>query len=142
MKNKTFVFFIVLSIVVASIIGVVMVKKYNTKPATSANVTGTNRIVTLESATEVTEVSIVAKNWQFTPSVIKVKNGTKIKLKVKSIDVDYGFSLPDFKVSMYLKPGKELMTEFVANKKGEFSFFCDVSCGSGRKDMKGTLIVE
>lgn len=141
MKNRP-VILLVLGLVLVVIGGILVVKKLIIPPSTSSKVTGTERIVTLESAKETTEVNIIAKNWKFEPSVIKVKNGTKIKLKIKSVDVDHGFSLPDFKVSMYLKPNKELTTEFVANKKGEFSFFCDVLCGSGHRNMKGTLIVE
>ena len=90
----------------------------------------------------VKEFSIVARKWKFEPSVIKVKVGDKVRLRVKSIDVDHGFLLPDFKVNMTLQPNRLLTTEFVANRKGEFVFSCSVYCGSGHGDMKGTLIVE
>lgn len=90
----------------------------------------------------VKEIYVTAKSWQFEPSTIKVKLGDKVRLRVKSVDVDHGFSIPEFRVNMTLKPNRLLTTEFVADKKGEFTFFCSVYCGSGHKDMKGKLIVE
>ncbi|KKP61604.1 MAG: cytochrome c oxidase subunit II [Candidatus Roizmanbacteria bacterium GW2011_GWC2_34_23] len=101
----------------------------------------------LTSATTVTsdkvkEFSIIAKKWQFDPSTINVKQGDKVRLKIKSIDVAHGFSLLDFNVNENLEPGKEITVEFVADKKGEFTFFCSVFCGVGHIGMKGKLVVE
>ena len=85
---------------------------------------------------------MIAKNWYFEPAEVRVKHGEKIVLKIKSVDVDHGFALPDFDVSVKLKPGFEETVEFTADKKGEFTFFCNVLCGQGHRDMKGKLIVE
>jgi len=90
----------------------------------------------------VKEFSMIAKKWQFDPSVINVKQGDKVRLKIKSIDVAHGFSLLDFNVNENLEPGKEITVEFVADKKGEFTFFCSVFCGVGHIGMKGKLVVE
>ncbi len=86
--------------------------------------------------------SMTAKNWEFSPSTITVKKGDKVKLTIKSVDVDHGFSLPDFGVNVKLEPGKTVTTEFVADKQGTFQYRCSVQCGSGHKEMTGTLIVE
>ena|SRR3989339_370688 len=86
--------------------------------------------------------SITAKSWTFDPEEIRVKQNDKVKLIIKSIDVDHGFALPDFDVKVDLKPGIEQTIEFVATKKGEFTFFCSVFCGEGHSEMSGKLIVE
>lgn len=88
------------------------------------------------------EIVIQAKNWEFTPSVITVNQGDSVSLKITSIDVDHGFALPDFGVAASLKPGKTETVVFTADKKGEFTFFCNVFCGAGHKEMKGKLIVQ
>src|SRR3989344_5066198 len=93
------------------------------------------------TTTPVKEFSMIAKKWQFDPSTINVKQGDKVRLKIKSIDVTHGFSLPDFNVNENLEPEKEVVVEFIADKKGEFSFFCSVFCGEGHSGMKGKLIV-
>ena len=49
---------------------------------------------------------MIAKKWQFDPSIINVKLGDKIRIKIKSIDVTHGFSLLDFNVNENLEPGK------------------------------------
>jgi len=93
-------------------------------------------------STETKEFTMTARQWAFEPSEIKVRTGDAVRLKVKSVDVAHGFGLPDFNIDTRLEPGKETTVEFVANKKGTFTFFCSVFCGQGHKDMKGTLVVE
>ena len=95
-----------------------------------------------EMASDTVEMNVVANNFQFEPSTIKVKQGQKVILHIKSIDKSHGFALPDYKINAYLEPGKEVTVEFIADKKGTFTFFCNVPCGSGHRSMKGTLVVE
>ncbi len=96
----------------------------------------------LPSEGPVKEISITAKQWEFVPNTITVSQGEKVRLKITSVDVAHGFTLPDFGVSAYLAPGQQTSVEFVADKKGTFSFFCNVACGAGHSQMKGVLIVQ
>ena len=91
---------------------------------------------------DVKEFDITAKRWDFTPATITVKEGDKVKLNINSIDVTHGFVLSAFGVNEQLVPGKTVSVEFVANKKGTHTFFCNVFCGSGHGGMNGKLIVE
>ena len=88
------------------------------------------------------EFSMTAKQWEFIPSEITVNEGDTVKLSIKSIDVAHGIFLREFGIDEYLSPGNTVNIEFVADKKGEFSFFCNVSCGVGHTGMRGKLIVE
>mgnify|MGYP001611207042 CR=1 FL=1 len=94
----------------------------------------------IESA--VKEFDITAKKWDFTPSTITVNQGDKVILHITSTDVKHGFGLTDFGVKGDLNPGETTTIEFTADKKGTFTFFCSVQCGSGHSEMKGKLIVE
>lgn len=85
---------------------------------------------------------IVAKQWEFEPSEVMVNAGDKVILNVESVDVNHGISIPEFGVNEFLEPGKTVKVEFTADKKGSYSFFCNVFCGSGHGSMRGTLIVE
>src|SRR3989344_6033724 len=69
------------------------------------------------TTTPVKDFSMIAKKWQFDPSTINVKQGDKVRLKIKSIDVAHGFSLLDFNINENLEPGKEIIVEFIADKK-------------------------
>ena len=88
------------------------------------------------------EFEIIAKNWDFTPSIIKVNKGDKVKLKLKSIEGVHGFALFDFNINEALEPGKEVEIEFIADKSGKFIFFCNIPCGRGHGGMNGQLIVN
>lgn len=91
---------------------------------------------------QVKEFSLTAKKWEFTPSIITVNKGDSVKLTIKSADVDHGFLLPEFGINKKLEAGKTVTVEFVADKTGTFSFSCNVFCGDGHGDMKGTLKVQ
>jgi cytochrome c oxidase subunit 2 len=88
------------------------------------------------------EFDITAKQWEFEPSTITVKKGDTVKLTITSLDVDHGFALNEFNVNERLVAGETVEVAFTADKAGEFTFFCNVFCGSGHSQMNGKLIVE
>jgi len=91
---------------------------------------------------QVREFDVTAKRWTFDPQTITVNQGDTVILNIHSIDVTHGIAIPDFGVNRRLSPGNTVRIEFIADKKGSFSFFCSVSCGAGHTRMRGTLIVE
>ena len=91
---------------------------------------------------EVKEFDIIAQQFSFEPSVIEVNKGDEVILNVESIDVTHGISLYEFGINSLIQPGETVRIEFIASKQGEFDFFCNVYCGSGHGNMKGTLIVK
>lgn len=93
-------------------------------------------------APQVRTFDITARQFQFEPSTIEVNEGDTVKLTVTSIDVVHGFSIPAFNVNMTLRPNQTSTAEFVANKKGAFTFSCSVVCGADHSTMQGTLIVK
>ena len=96
----------------------------------------------IEPTGEIKEFEVTANQWEFTPSTITVNKGDTVKLKITSVDVTHGFTLPDFGINEVLGPGKDVHVEFVADKTGTFSFWCSVPCGSGHSGMRGQLIVK
>jgi len=91
---------------------------------------------------EIKEFDIIASNWQFAPNSIEVNKGDMVILRVESIDTYHGIALLDFGISQQLPPGEIVDIEFLANKKGIFSFFCSVPCGHGHGSMGGQLIIN
>lgn len=90
----------------------------------------------------VKEFTITARQFEFEPATITVKQGDKVRLKVTSTDVEHGFSIKEYNINKNLRPGKTETIEFVADKAGEFEFRCSVYCGSGHPNMEGKLIVQ
>ncbi|KKQ23713.1 MAG: cytochrome c oxidase subunit II [Candidatus Roizmanbacteria bacterium GW2011_GWC2_37_13] len=111
------------------------------RSVTSQEANSTEVISSPASSVSVKEFTLTAKQWAFDPATITVKQGDKVRLKITSLDVTHGFSLPDFNVKVDLNPNAETVVEFTADKTGEFTFFCSVVCGTGHNDMKGKLIV-
>lgn len=90
----------------------------------------------------VKEFTMIAKQFAFEPDTITVNEGDTVKITISSVDVAHGIEIPDFGVSKRFGEGESVEVEFVADKKGSFSFFCNVYCGSGHGAMRGTLIVK
>ena len=93
-------------------------------------------------ASGVKEFDVTARQWEYTPSTITVSEGDTVILNIESVDVTHGFVIAEFGVSENLQPGKKVTVEFVADKAGEYTFFCNVPCGRGHGSMRGKLIVE
>lgn len=107
-----------------------------------SSATSQSTVLDAQAAAEPMKVTIVARKWSFLPATFKVKKGDRVQLQITSIDVRHGFELPEYGISGTLEPGKAFTTEFVADKVGTFSFFCNVFCGAGHSIMRGTMIVE
>ncbi|MBI1970529.1 cupredoxin domain-containing protein [Candidatus Woesearchaeota archaeon] len=92
------------------------------------------------------EIDAVARNYEFVPDVIRVKQGDTVVLHMTAEDdgagSGHGVSIPALGVDITLRKGKTEDIMFVAKYKGEFPFSCSVFCGSGHGSMKGKLIVE
>jgi heme/copper-type cytochrome/quinol oxidase subunit 2 len=112
------------------------------------------------SATEgVQVIEVTAKKYEFNPSPIHVKQGTRVQLKITATDHAHGFRiklLPDgadtkgnaglvFSSSQdcqKIEKGQTATVEFVAQTPGTYPFRCCTRCGWHHRAMKGQLIVE
>jgi len=104
-------------------------------------------------------IDVTAKKYEFDPSPIRVKQGTKVQLKITATDHTHGFriseladgadpkagpglvfaSAPD---CLRIEKGQTATLEFVAKSPGTYPFKCCVHCGWKHNEMKGELIVE
>lgn len=87
---------------------------------------------------EVKEITVNAKNFEFTPNEIKVKKGDTVKLTLVNESGMHGIEIPDFDLNLD-SPGTK---EFVADKTGTFDFKCSIMCGADHNKMLGKLVVE
>jgi cytochrome c oxidase subunit II len=90
----------------------------------------------------VSEFELTAVKYNFTPSVIKVKKGDRVKLVITAGDREHGFKLAAFHIDQRLPKGEAVIVEFTADRTGAFPFQCSVFCGFGHKKMTGQLLVE
>ena len=111
------------------------------------------------SAHDVKIIEVSAKKYEYNPSSIHVKQGTKVQLKITATDHTHGFKIGAFPDSSdksgspglaftspqdcwKIEKGQSATIEFVAQTSGTYSFKCCVRCGLGHGGMKGQLIVD
>ena len=90
----------------------------------------------------VKQFKITAKQFEFEPAEIRVKRTDLVKFEITSIDVAHGFAIDAFGINEKFEAGETVKGQFVADKRGEFPFYCSVFCGHGHGKMQGKLIVE
>jgi cytochrome c oxidase subunit 2 len=104
-------------------------------------------------------IEVTAKKYEFSPSPIRVKQGTKVQLKITATDHVHGFRIAttseggdaNGKPGLVLasgegcnriERGQTATIEFVAQTPGTYTFKCCVHCGWRHRSMHGELIVE
>lgn len=104
-------------------------------------------------------IELTAKKYEYSPSPVHVKAGTKVQLKITATDHDHGFKIgttpdgPDQSSQpglvfaspqdcWQLKKGETTTIEFLAQTPGTYSFKCCHTCGLGHRGMKGQIIVD
>lgn len=65
-----------------------------------------------------------------------------MKITITGVEGHHGFGLADFKVTQDIPENGMVVVDFVADKKGTFTFKCSVPCGSGHREMTGTIVVS
>ena len=88
------------------------------------------------------EIKVMAKRYEFTPRLLRVKKGEDVRLIIAPLDHDHGFKLDDFHINQKIKRGTTATVEFRPDKAGTFQFRCSDFCGLGHIKMTGTLVVE
>lgn len=88
------------------------------------------------------EFSVMASNFKFSMDEIRVKKGDTVRIIFKNEIGMHDWKIDEFSVATkVLQTGQEETIEFVADKAGEFEYYCSV--GNHRAmGMKGMLIVE
>jgi cytochrome c oxidase subunit 2 len=103
-------------------------------------------------------IEVTAKKYEFSPSPVRVKQGTKVQLKITATDHTHGFRITPvangggkgneglvfspFPGCVKIEEGHTETLEFVAKTPGTYAFSCCVHCGWRHRSMKGELIVE
>lgn len=90
----------------------------------------------------VKEFTISGKNFSFTPNMITVNKGDKVKITFKNTAGFHDFRIDEFgAATKQAQAPYEEVLEFTADKAGSFEYYCSV--GTHRAmGMKGTLVVQ
>jgi cytochrome c oxidase subunit II len=86
-------------------------------------------------------VVIVAKRFEFDPSVVTLKKGEPVDLVLQSTDVQHGLKFRELGVEVKAPKGGSGEVQFTPDKTGDFVGQCSVFCGPGHGRMSLTLHV-
>jgi cytochrome c oxidase subunit 2 len=88
-------------------------------------------------------IDIIARRFEFEPSVVTVTVGEPVRLMVRSGDGLHGFEIKKFKVNKDIpRGGDAVVINFTPNAVGEFPIMCSEYCGDHHEEMKGMLVVQ
>jgi cytochrome c oxidase subunit II len=104
-------------------------------------------------------IEVIAKKYEYSPSPVHVKIGTKVQLRITAVDHDHGFKIgvdPDVGKAngksglvfaspqdcWQLKKGETTTIEFLAQVSGTYTFRCCHTCGLGHRGMRGEVVVD
>ena|SRR5690242_12926441 len=104
-------------------------------------------------------IELTAKKYEYSPSPVHVKIGTKVQLRITAVDHDHGFKIgvdPDVGKAnaksglvfastqdcWQLKKGETTTIEFLAQVSGTYTFRCCHTCGLGHRGMRGEIVVD
>jgi len=127
MENKNTVKLILILIIGVTLVGIKMFGTFSIKEKNVQNET---------QKSEAKEFNVKAFRFGYTPDEIIVNKGDRVKIIINNIDTIHGINIPKLGVS-----GNDVV-EFIADKTGEFEWFCNNLCGLGHMQMKGKLIVK
>jgi cytochrome c oxidase subunit 2 len=81
-----------------------------------------------------------AGGWS--PEILTVIKGDTVRLRLTSPDVVHGFAIAGLGIDVgHIVPGEVTTVEFVADRVGRFTYYCNVWCSPTHSRMRGTLEV-
>jgi heme/copper-type cytochrome/quinol oxidase subunit 2 len=112
------------------------------EPATEELPAEESEVETAEQEQPFKLIKMFAEEWKWSPNLIRVAQGTRVRIEFLSYGASRRFDLKGYKLKVRLPQDKLVSVEFVADKKGTFRWRCGRPCGNGCAKMTGKLIVE
>jgi heme/copper-type cytochrome/quinol oxidase subunit 2 len=87
------------------------------------------------------EIHVLARDYAYSPGVIRVSRGDRVTLVLEAEDVTHGLYLDGYGVDLVAVPGRASRATFVADRPGKFRLRCSKVCGTLHPFMLGELVV-
>lgn len=100
------------------------------------------RLLAQDQAPNRREFTIVAKDFQYSPTRIEVRQDDLVKLTVRSDDIAHSFTIDEYRISKRVPAGGSTTFEFQVDRPGTFPFYCALTGEPGHKMMHGELVVR
>ena len=100
------------------------------------------RLFAQDQAPNRPELTIVGKDFHYTPERLEVTQDDLVKLTVRSEDVAHSFSIDEYRIVKRVPAGGSTTFEFRADRAGTFRFYCNLTNEGGHSQMHGELVVR
>ncbi|CAG0942962.1 Cytochrome c oxidase subunit 2 [Candidatus Brocadiaceae bacterium] len=90
----------------------------------------------------VQKIYMTAKQFEFEPKEVLVKQNTHVVLEIESLDVTHGFKIDQYGINVTIPEKSKITIEFYTREIGTYPFRCSHFCGMGHIGMRGKIIVE
>lgn len=90
------------------------------------------------AATSGTQVNIEASNWKFNQDKFEVKAGEEFTINFKSVEGYHGIGIEGLDVDLQKDGSKTLKVD----QPGEYTIYCNITCGPDHGKMIATLVVK
>jgi heme/copper-type cytochrome/quinol oxidase subunit 2 len=100
------------------------------------------RLLAQDQAPNRREFTIVAKDFQYSPTRIEVRQDDLVKLTVRSDDIAHSFTIDEYRISKRVPAGGSTTFEFQVDRPGTCPFYCALTGEPGHKMMHGELVVR
>ena len=88
------------------------------------------------------DVTITAKNFSFSPAVVRLKKGEPVIFHLRSAQGVHGLNVPEVGINSMVLTAKEQIVHATPMKAGTFVVHCSIVCGTGHAQMAMTFIVK
>ena len=88
------------------------------------------------------EFTVVAKDFQFSPTRLEVTQDDLVKLTVRSEDVAYSLTIDEYRVAKRVPAGGSTTFEFRTDRAGTFPFYSNLTNDARHTQARGQLVVR
>jgi len=88
------------------------------------------------------DVTLVVKDYRFTPPRVEVSVDDLVRVSVQSEDVAYSFTIDEYRVSKRVPAGGTVVFEFRADRVGTFPFYSSLTSDARHAKARGELVVS
>jgi len=88
------------------------------------------------------EVLVRARQYAYTPGVVRVNRGDRVTLVLEAEDVTHALRVDGYGAEVVAVPGQRARTTFVTDRSGRFQMRCSKVCGTLHPLMLGERVVE
>jgi cytochrome c oxidase subunit II len=88
------------------------------------------------------EFTIVARDYQFTPSRIEVAQDDLVTITLRSEERPHSFAIDAYRIVKRAGGGQTVTFEFRADQAGRFEYYCNMTADARCAEMRGLLVVH